>query len=443
MKIVIIGGDAAGMSAASKVRRSLPQAQVVVFERTGETSYGACGLPYYIGGVNDDADRIRIRKPEAFRKSGVDLRTFHEAVAVDASAKTVTARNLLTGEQVTESYDELVVASGASPILPPVEGREKEGVFTLKTIADAEAIRAWAEQGAVEDVVIVGAGYIGLELAESFVRLGKRVNMIEMAPRPMMVMDEDFAPLITDALQRHGVTLRTSETVKAVTGDERAAGVVTDKGEYPAQLVVLSVGVRPNTAFLRETGAATLPNGAVVVDEQMRSSVPHIYAAGDCATVTNKVTGKPVYLPLGTNANKQGKVLGEVLCGQDARLEGVLGTSMCRVVDLEVARTGLNEKEAADAGIPVQVVKTTAHTKPPYYPGGCELTIKLFCHKETKALLGVQLAGLEGAASRIGMCALAIDASVTCPQLAMADLGYAPPFNYVWDPVQLAAGMVK
>ena len=320
MKIVIAGGDAAGMSAASKVRRSLPDAQVVVFERTEETSYGACGLPYYIGGVNDDADKIRIRRPEAFRKSGVDLRTHHEVVAVDAAGRTVTARDRSTGALVTESYDELVVATGASPILPPVEGREKAGVFTLKSIADAEAIRAWAERPEVADVVIVGAGYIGLELAESFVRLGKRVNMIEMAERPMMVMDADFAPLITDALTRHGVVLRTREAVKAVSGGDRAAGVVTDKGEYPAQLVVLSVGVRPNTSFLAGTGVELLRNGAVVVDGQMRSSVPHIFAAGDCATITNKVTGKPVYLPLGTNANKQGKVLGEVLCGQDARL---------------------------------------------------------------------------------------------------------------------------
>ncbi len=443
MKIVILGGDAAGMSAASKLRRGLPHAQVTVFERTRETSYGACGLPYYIGGVNDDADKIRIRKPEAFLKSGVDLRLAHEAVAVDPTAKMVTARNTETGALVRESYDELVIATGASPILPPLEGRDRQGVFTLKSIADAQAIRDWAERSGVSDVVIVGAGYIGLELVESFVRLRKKVTMLEMAPRPMMVMDEDFAPLITQALERNGVVLRTGEAVKALTGGDQVTGVITDKGEYPAQLVILSVGVRPNTAFLRETGVDLLPNGAVVVDDQMRSSLPHIYAAGDCATITNKVTGKPVYLPLGTNANKQGKVLGEVLCGQDSRLPGALGTSMCRVVDLEVARTGINEREARDAGIPLRVVSTTAHTRPPYYPGGCELTVKLFFHAHSKALLGAQLAGLEGAAGRIGMCALAIDAGVTAPQLALADLGYAPPFNYVWDPVQLAAGMVK
>lgn len=443
MKVVMIGGDAAGMSAASKVRRSLPDAQVVVFERTKETSYGACGLPYYIGGVNDDADKIRIRKPEAFLASGIDLRIAHEAVAVDAVRQTVTARNLSTGELVEESYEELVVASGAAPILPPIRNRDKEGVFALKSIADAEAIRAWAERAAVEDVVIVGAGYIGLELAESFVRLGKRVTIIEMAPRPMMVMDEDFAPLIVQTLERHNVVLRLGEAVKELDGAAAVTGVVTDRGTYPAQMVVLSVGVRPNTAFLKDSGVKMLPNGAVLVDGQMRTSVPHIYAAGDCATITNKITGRQVYLPLGTNANKQGKVLGEVLVGLDSRLPGVLGTSMCRIVDLEVARTGLNEREAEEAGIPVRVVKTTAHTRPPYYPGGCELFIKLFYHAETKALLGAQLAGQEGAAARIELCALAIDAGVTCPQLAMTDLGYAPPFNYVWDPVQLAAGMVK
>ncbi len=444
MKIVIIGADAAGMSTAAKVRRGLPDAEIIVLEQTGETSYGACGLPYYIGEVNDDVEKLRIRRPEAFIKSGIDVRLYHRATAVDTHRKTVTAQNVHTGEQVSFAYDELVVATGAAPIVPPIDGIEHEGVFVLKTIADAEAIRAWALQEQVQEVLIVGAGYIGLELAESFVNLGKQVRMIEMAPRPMMVMDADFAPIITDALTRHGVALHTEETVKALRAEgEAVCSVVTDKSEYRAQLVVLSVGVRPNTAFLRESGIAMLRNGALVVDGQMRTSVPHIYAAGDCATVQNKLTGKPVYLPLGTNANKQGKVLGEVLCGKDSTLHGVLGTSMCRVIDVELARTGLNEQEAAEAGIPLKTVQTKAHTRPPYYPGGCELNIKLFYHADSKVLLGAQLAGVEGAAARIEVCAMAVDAGVTCPQLAMSDLGYAPPFNYVWDPVQLAAGMVK
>lgn len=443
MKIVIIGADAAGMSVASKVRRSLPDAQVVVFERTRETSYGACGLPYFISGVNDDADKLRIRKPEAFLASGVDLRLGWEAVSVAVDGKAVAVRDTVTGETRIESYDELVCASGASPILPPVAGRDKAGVFSLKSIADAEAIRAWALRDDVRDVVVVGAGYIGLELCESFVRLGKRVNVIEMAPRPMLVMDEEFAPLITGALERAGAVLRLGEGVRAVTGDDRVRGVTTDKGEYPADLVAFCVGVRPNTAYLDGTDVERLPNGAVAVGDDMRTNIPHIYAAGDCAAVRNLVTGRPVYLPLGTNANKQGKVLGEVLIGRNARLPGVLGSSMCRVVDLEVARTGLNGRDCAEAGIPVGSVLTRAHTKPPYYPGGCELTIKLFYHAETHAVLGVQLAGAEGAASRIGMCAVAIQKGMTCEELALADLGYAPPFTYVWDPVQLAAGMVK
>lgn len=443
MKTLIIGGDAAGMSVASKLRRADPAAQVTVFERTLETSYGACGLPYYIGGVNNDADKIRIRKPDAFRASGIDLRLLHEVVHVDAAARTVTAVNLANGEQVTETYDDLVVASGASPVKPPIEGIGLSGVHTLKSIADAEKIRSEAEQPSVRDVVIVGAGYIGLELAESFVRLGKRVTILEMAARPMLVMDEDFTDLILDALARNGVCLKTSECVQAIRGVNAAASVVTDHGEYPAQMVILSVGVRPNTSFLKDTGVALLKNGAVVVDDQMRSSVPHIYAAGDCATIRNLVTGKQVFLPLGTNANKQGKVLGEVLTGKNTHLDGVLGTSMCRIIDLEVARTGINEREAQEAGIPIKTALTTAMTRPPYYPNGCKLTVKLFCHAENGRLLGAQLAGLSGAASRIGMCAAAITAGMTAKQLAMADLGYAPPFNFVWDPVQLAAGMLK
>lgn len=365
MKTLIIGGDAAGMSVASKLRRADPAAQVTVFERTLETSYGACGLPYYIGGVNNDADKIRIRKPDAFRASGIDLRLLHEVVHVDAAARTVTAVNLANGEQVTETYDDLVVASGASPVKPPIEGIGLSGVHTLKSIADAEKIRSEAEQPSVRDVVIVGAGYIGLELAESFVRLGKRVTILEMAARPMLVMDEDFTDLILDALARNGVCLKTSECVQAIRGVNAAASVVTDHGEYPAQMVILSVGVRPNTGFLKDTGVALLKNGAVVVDDQMRSSVPHIYAAGDCATIRNLVTGKQVFLPLGTNANKQGKVLGEVLTGKNTHLDGVLGTSMCRIIDLEVARTGINEREAQEAGIPIKTALTTAMNDTP------------------------------------------------------------------------------
>ena len=379
MKTLIIGGDAAGMSVASKLRRADPAAQVTVFERTLETSYGACGLPYYIGGVNNDADKIRIRKPDAFRASGIDLRLLQEVVHVDVAARTVTAVNLANGEQVTETYDDLVVASGASPVKPPIEGIGLSGVHTLKSIADAEKIRSEAEQPSVRDVVIVGAGYIGLELAESFVRLGKRVTILEMATRPMLVMDEDFTDLILDALARNGVCLKTSECVQAIRGENAAASVVTDHGEYPAQMVILSVGVRPNTGFLKDTGVALLKNGAVVVDDQMRSSVPHIYAAGDCATIRNLVTGKQVFLPLGTNANKQGKVLGEVLTGKNTYLDGVLGTSMCRIIDLEVARTGINEREAQEAGIPIKMMLSTILTPDTsVFHSACPRTIRQY-----------------------------------------------------------------
>ena len=440
MNIIVIGGDAAGMSAAARLRRGSPGDRVTVFEQSGETSYGACGLPYYISGLNEDADKLRIRKPDSFLAAGIDLRLGHQVLSVDATGKTVTARCVETGKTVTEPYDRLVVAS---PVRPAVSGGDREGVFTLKSIADGQAIRRWAMGPQVRSVVIVGAGYIGMELTEAFVQLGKGVTLIEAAPRPLPLLEDDISCLVTGVLEQAGVALRLEERVTALTGAQRVEGVVTDRGTYPADLVIFCVGVRPNTEFLAGTGVALLPNGAVLVDDQMKTSVPHIFAAGDCATIQNRITGQPVYLPLGTNANKQGKVLGEVLLGRESTLPGVLGTSMCRILDLEVARTGLNVAEGEAAGIPIRTVRTTAHTKPPYYPGGCQLTVKLFYHADSQVLLGAQLAGREGAASRIGLCALAIEANMTCAQLAMADLGYAPPFTYVWDPVQLAAGMAK
>ncbi len=444
MHIVVIGGNAAGMSAAAKLRRGLSQDdRITVFEQSGETSYGACGLPYYISGLNTEADRLRIRKPEAFIRSGIDVRLFHQVTRIDPGTRTVHAQDLKTGALIAETYDKLIIATGSTPVRPDLPGIGLGSIFTLKTIEEAENIRQAALAATVEHIVIMGAGYIGLELAESFALLQKKVRIIEMAERPMLVMDPEFSIRIAETLAAHQVELLTQERVVAFEGQGQVAQVVTDQGRYPADLVVVSVGTRPNTAFLQDLGLERLGNGAIVVDEQMRTSIPDIYAAGDCATIQNKLTHLPVYLPLGTNANKQGKILAEILLGQDKKLAGVLGTSMCRVLDLELARTGLNEAEAAQAGLNCSFVIAEAPNKPPYYPDNSKLLIKLFYETDSHVMLGAQICGREGAALRIATCATAIDAQMTVEQFAVADLGYAPPFTYVWDPVQIVAGLVR
>lgn len=443
-KVVIIGGDAAGMSAASKLRRAKPETQITVYEQTGETSYGTCGFPYFISGANDVADKMRIRRPNEFIKSGIDVKTFHKVTKVDSARKEVTVVNLETGAEKIDAYDKLVVASGAYPIMPPFFGRDLKGIYTLKTIQDAERICAHAVADGTKNVVIVGAGYIGLELAESFWKRKLSVRIIEEAAEPMRIMDREFTARICDTLKRHNVHLHLSEIVHGFQGDGHVNAVVTNKGEYPADLVVICVGARPCTAFLADTDVQLSSNGAVVVDHKMQTSNPDVYAAGDCALIRNKLTGKNVYLPFGTNANKQGKILGEILGGTDTYLEGVLGTSMCRIIDLELARTGLNMEDAQAAGIPCAFVITDASHTPPYYPETyCQVTVKLFYHPNTHVILGVQMAGEHGAATRIGACALAIDCKMTCEALALADMGYTPPFTYLWDPIQVAASMVK
>lgn len=443
-KVVIIGGDAAGMSAASKLKRLRPDAEIIVYEMSGETSYGACGLPYYISGANDEINRIRIRRPEQFIESGIKVKTFHKVIKVNTKEKSLLVKNLSSGEEITDTYDRLVVASGASPVIPPFQERNLRNIFTLKSINDAENICERAVSKDTKNAVIVGAGYIGLELAEAFWNRGLHVDIIEAESVPMRSMDEEFAEIIKETLKEHGVELHLSERVQSFQGDEAVQTVVTDKGSYPAELVVICAGVRPNTGFLADTNVILAENGAVEVDERMQSSDPDVFAAGDCATIKNKITGKSVYLPLGTNANKQGKVLGEVLGGKDTKLEGVLGTSMCRVINLELARTGINMADAERAGIPCKFVITDAMNCPPYFPEKhCMVKVKLFYNPENNVVLGAQLAGKYGAGTRIGVCAVAVETGITCEKLAMLDFGYSPTMAAIWDPVQVAAGMVK
>lgn len=439
---MVIGGDAGGMSAAAQARRlrSIDDLEIVVFERGSFTSFAACGLPYLVGGEVADADDLVARTPEAFRASGIDARTRHEVVSIDTAGRTVQVRDLDRDTTSVEPYDELLVATGAVPVRPPFPGIDATGVFDLRTIPDAVALDA-AVRGA-RRAVVVGAGYIGLEVAEAFCLRGLEVTVVELADQPMVTLDADMAAKVTEALGRLGVELLLGHGVQSfeVGADGAVTAVVTSGATVPADVVVVGLGVRPNTVLAATAGVPTGPSGGIVVDQRMRTPVPHVWAAGDCVESLHRVTGRPVNIALGTHANKQGRTAGTNLGGGDATFGGVLGTAITRVGDVEVARTGLNEREAAAAGIEFVTATNTASSRAQYFPGSSPVTVKLVAERRTGRLLGGQIVGGEGAGKRIDVVATALWNEMTVEELGGIDLAYAPPFSPVWDPVLLAAG---
>ena len=444
MRLVIVGAEAAGASAAAKARRSAPDAEIVVFEKSDIASFGACGLPYFVGGSFDDADNMISRTPDQFRASGVDMRTRCEALAIDPARKTVTVRNLADGGVATEPYDKLLIATGATPIEPPIRNMTLRNVFRLKSLEDGLTLRAAAMDPAIRDAVVIGGGFIGLETVEALRERGKTVRLFQLEDRVMReIFDAEATDVLQAALDRHGVATHLSESVVALEGEGAVRAVVTDKGVYPADLVVLCVGVRPATAMVRDCGLDMLGNGAIVVDDHGRTSLPDIFAAGDCAAIPHLVTGAPVYTPLATSANKLGRIVGENLAGGDVAFPGTLATSAIRVFDIEAARTGLNSAEAAKAGRAVKSVLVRDKNTSNYVPGQTEMCVKLIYDAQSRALLGGQTFGGPGAALRANVLATAIWAGFTVDRIGMIDFLYAPPFSRPWDALNIAANAAK
>lgn len=440
MKVIVIGGVAAGMSAASKIIREVKDVELIVFEKTNEVSYGACGLPYYISGVNNNEELLRIKRADKFIKSGIDLRMMTEVTNIDFDNKKVEVKDLVNNKEYSETYDKLIIASGASPVIPNLEGKDLENVFTLKTIEDANRIKA-ASKGK-KNVVIVGAGYIGMELVETFKLMDMNIRVIEMMNKVLPNFDEEITNIVHDYLVGEGVNIHVSEKVTKIVGNNgQVSGVVTDKGEYPADIVIMSVGVRPNTSFVNNK-LEMLPNGAIVVNKNMETSIEDVYAAGDCATVYHKILGKNTFIALGTNANKQGKLLGELISGKEIDFKGVLGTSFAKILDMEIGSTGISEKQAKVENIEYDTVFVTGLSHAPYYPTPSDISVKLIYDKDKK-ILGAQLVGKQGVALRTGILATCIWNGMTTDEVAYLDLGYAPPFAYVWDVINIAASVAK
>lgn len=442
--LVIIGGVAAGMSAASKARRLQPDLPIVVFEKSGFVSYGACGMPYYLSGVIPDHNKMVIRTPEKYRqKMDIAVRIHHEVLAIDVKAKHVHVKNLTTGETLLQPYSKLVYATGARPIVPDLPGISLPGVHTLRTMEDGLALKRAVDNPELKRIVIVGGGYIGLEVAENLRLLGKEVRILEQAERVLINFDPDFSALVHKELLREGVLVHTEEPIVAFLGEERLSAVRTDKGEYQCDLAVLSGGVRPNCELASAAGIKTGVKGAVVVDRQMRTNIPEIFAAGDCAETYHRLLEKNVYIPLGTTANRQGRLAGQVACGQPEDFPGVLGTATAKIFDLAVALTGLTEQVAKEEGFAAMATTVTTLDHAIYYPNPRKIMIKLVYERKTSRLLGGQIIGYEGVAHRADILACAITAGMTLADLGEVDMCYAPPYKGVWEAVVVAANVAQ
>ena len=441
-RLVVIGGDAAGGSAASQARKRQPDLDVVMFERGRSTSYSACGIPYWISGTVDDEAALVARTPEQHRAAGIDVRMRTEVVGIDLDRRTVAWRDLDSGAEGSEPFDDLVYATGSVPMRPPVPGIDADGVFGVQVLDDGAALRAELGRDSVRRVVVVGGGYIGLEIAEACRIRGLDVTVVDLSATPVGTFDPDVGAQIAEAVRGEGIDLVLSDGVAAIDvgADGRARAVVTASGrELPADLVVLGLGVRPNVALAREAGIPLGTSGGVAVDARMRTGVEGVWAAGDCVESVHRLSGQRLVVALGTHANKQGRVAGINIGGGYATFPGVIGTAITRVCDLEAARTGLSSAEAEAAGYSFVRAAVDSTTKAGYFPGAAPIRVTMIAERRSGRLLGAQIVGRKAAAKRIDALAICIWNQMTVDEILSLDLSYAPPFAPVWDPVLIAA----
>jgi NADPH-dependent 2,4-dienoyl-CoA reductase/sulfur reductase-like enzyme len=433
-RVVVIGGDPGGMTAVSRIRERRPDTEIVALERGQWTSYSACGIPYLVGGiVHGGVEELVARSPEEHRKTGTDVRLGHEATAIDLEAGEVEVHEA-GGSTYQLAYDDLLVGTGGVPIRPEIPGIDLPFVHGVQTLGDADHLLRHAEEGC-QRVVVVGSGYIGLEMAEAFVARGCVVTVIERRDQPMDTLDPDMGALVADAMTAYGIDLRLGVTVSGF----EPGTVLSTEGPVPADLVVLGLGVGPESRLAREAGLVLGVNDAIRVDPRQETSHPGVWAAGDCCESTHLVTRQPVHFALGTYANKQSRVAGINIGGGDATFPGVLGSALTRVCETEIGRTGLNEAEAEEAGLDHVSARIEATTASRYFPTAAPMTVKLVVERGTGRLVGAQIVGGPQSAKRIDTCAAAITAGMDVQQVLDLDLVYAPPFSTVWDPVAVAA----
>jgi NADPH-dependent 2,4-dienoyl-CoA reductase/sulfur reductase-like enzyme len=442
-RLVVVGGDAAGMSAASQARRrrTPDDLEITAFERGNYTSYSACGIPYFVGGVVDDLQSLITRRPETFRdKLAIDARIRHDVTEIDLDRRAVRVRDLADGGQRWEGFDQLVIATGAVPARPPIPGVDAAGIYGVQILDDGLAVRRALDDDRPQTAVVVGAGYIGLEMAEALAQRGLQVSLVEQSPQPMATLDPDMGSQLADAMRQTGIALYLEEPVVGFeTHDSRVCAVVTEARTLPADLVVLGLGVRPNAELAQAAGIGTGATGGVVTDRRMRTGIDGIWAAGDCVETFHRISRRGVHIALGTHANKQGRVAGINIGGGYATFPGVLGTAVTKICGVEVARTGLGEHEAEAAGFAYEATVVDSTTRAGYFPGAQQIKTKLLAEERSGKLLGAQIVGAENSAKRIDALAVALWNQMTVEEMSGLDLSYAPPFAPVWDPILIAA----
>lgn len=438
MKIVIVGAVAAGTSAAAEASRNDESAEIIVYEKGGAISYAGCGMPYYIGGLVKSPDKLAPRDPAFFKKKyNVDVLTQHEVLTIDAVHKTVTVKKLASGEIFTDWYDKLVLATGAKAVIPPIKGVDSPHVFSLRTLDDMKKIADFINQKKPQKAVVIGTGFIGLEVCENLAARGIGVTLIEKLPQVAPGLDSDMAAYVQEHIISHGVRVVTNNGVAAIAADHVILG---DGEKIMADMVMVATGIKPDVALAQAANIVIGPTGAIKVNQKMQTSIPDIYACGDCIEEYQMVTGKPIYRPLGSTANKTGRIAGDCVTGKTLEFRGILGTGIFRVFDMTVAQTGLSEREAREQGYDIVVSRDAKPNKPPYM-GGKKMVIKAIADKKDGKILGVQIVGEEGVDKRIDVFVTAISFGARVDDLFHLDLAYSPPFSTARDPV-LYTGMI-
>lgn len=445
MKVVIVGGVAGGATAAARIRRLDESAEITIFEKSNYISYANCGLPYYIGGEITDREELTLQTPESFySRFRINVFVRHEVLSIDTAVKTVKVKNRDSGEVFSCNYDKLVLSPGARPIKPPFLGSDDERIFTLRNVEDTFRIKDYLTAKAPKRAVVVGGGFIGIEVAENLVRLGIDVTLVEAAPQLMAPFDEDMAAFIHTEVRRNGVKLKLDAAVESFVNEEGGLGVRIKGGEeIVADMAVIAIGVAPDTALAKEAGLELGIKGSIVVNDRMETSAPDVYAVGDAAEIKNFVTGKPALISLAGPANKEGRIAADNICGKDSRYGGGQGSSVIKVFRLTAAATGVNERTAKLEGIDADKVILSPMSHAGYYPGGKIMTMKVLFERGTYRLLGAQIAGYEGVDKRIDVLATAIRAGMKATELVELDLAYAPPYSSAKDPVNMAGFMIE
>ena len=444
MKTVIIGGVAGGATAAARIRRLDEHADIVVIERSGFVSYANCGLPYYIGDVIEDPEELTLQTPESFkRRFRIDVRVESEAVAVDTKNKKVTVKDISSGKTYDEDYDKLIISTGAKPFIPDLPGTDDKRIFSLRTVEDTFHIHDYVHTQEPKRAVVIGGGFIGLEMAENLKKMGLEVTILQRSDHLMKNLDYDMATLVHAKLRSEGITVRTGVDVAGFEGDDKDIRILLNDDEtLPADMVILSVGVTPETELAKDAGLELGIKDAVVVNDKMETSVPDVYAVGDAVQKINMVTGKETLISLAGPANKQARVAADNICGIESSYKGSVASSVIKIFDMTVASTGLTEKDAKAAGYDCESVVLSPASHAGYYPGAKVMTMKVTFEKNTQKLLGAQIVGHEGTDKRIDVLATAICLGATADKLKDLDLAYAPPFSSAKDPVNMAGFMI-